>query len=135
MTREDLQQIEGTLQLSLPESYRDCMLNYPPALLSASFTIANDSDSYTERACEMEFVNSADALIALNRGMRPPDWPATYLVIGHNGCGDVYGIDTSATDPAVYIGGPHSGEYDDPEIAPSLQHFADWVIHSYEQRR
>jgi hypothetical protein len=143
MTPDDLRKIESTLGLTLPESFQRFMLNYPQELLDASVSLGNDEETYTERACEVELVNTADAIIALNKSdpaeyhysMRPEDWPPTHLVIGHNQCGDVYGIDTTIENSPVYMGGPHLGEYDEDGVAESLEAFASQLVASYKERQ
>lgn len=132
LTDQDFAQIESELSCTLPESFKEFMRNYPQALIDCGITYDTPDGPYTEGPADMELTNRADVIIALT-AVRPADWPDTRIVIGENGCGDLFGIDTAVENSPVYMGGPHPGESPDV-VAPSLQAFADGLIADYRSR-
>jgi len=82
MNDEALQKIETSLGLALPRHYVELITDYPIELL-------------TTDAPDFALLDDADSLIAENRSVRDQPfygatWPTNFLVIGTNGCGDLY---------------------------------------------
>ena len=90
MKIEDVQQIEKALGLTLPSHYVELVTNYPNELLGTEaedFALLNSPQTVIE-------ANSAVRGKPFYRGV----WPAGLLVIGENGCGDLYVTKLSATE-------------------------------------
>ena len=130
LSDSDLLEIETALNCKLPESFKSFMRDYPKALVDTGPTYDTPDGPWTERPCDNELTNRAEVIIALTKA-RPAEWPTTRIVIGENGCGDLFGIDTAIEDSPVYKGGPHPGESPD-SVASSLRVFADNLIAQYK---
>lgn len=82
MNSSDIARIESVLGLKLPLGYVNLVTSYPPELLSTD-------------APEFALFNRADAVIAENVAVRGKEffggiWPSDLIIIGANGCGDLY---------------------------------------------
>ncbi len=85
MTDAELDEIEAALDITLPSSYRDAMLDYPIP------TFVGNSDAY--------LWDDASELIEENKLLRngapgvAKPWPKHFYCLGRAGGGDVYAID------------------------------------------
>ncbi|QDT30689.1 SMI1 / KNR4 family protein [Gimesia panareensis] len=134
MTETEIQELETKTGCQLPAVYRELLLNYPQRLTDLATTLGIE---------ELELLyHSRDSLARVNgedpeylRSIFPPHC----FVIGENGNGDYYAIDTQSADGVVYMSGPHWGEYpEDAEGKPlpyddSLQEYIEFVVHVYEE--
>ncbi|QDU53740.1 SMI1/KNR4 family protein [Gimesia panareensis] len=134
MTETEIQELETKTGCQLPAVYRELLLNYPQRLTDLANTLGIE---------ELELLyHSRESLVRVN-GEQPEYFrsifPPHCFFIGENGCGDLYAIDTQTTAGAVYMGGPHWGEYpEDAEGKPlpyddSLQEYIEFVVHVYEE--
>lgn len=134
MTETEIQELETATGGSLPAVYRELLLNYPQRLTDLATMLGIE---------ELELLyHTRESLIRVN-GEHPEClhsiFPPHYFVIGENGCGDLYAIDTRSAAAPVYMGGPHLGEYpEDAEGNPlpcedSLQEYIAFVVTVYEE--
>ena len=82
MNGDEIKQIELALGVSLPRHYVELITDYPLELLSTD-------------APDFALMHEPSALIAENKAVigQPfygGTWPENFLVIGTNGCGDLY---------------------------------------------
>ncbi len=82
MNTDAIAQIEMALGVTLPQHYVELVTNYPPELLET------DSPDFA-------LLDSAESVIEENIAVRGKPfyggiWPENLLVIGTNGCGDLY---------------------------------------------
>jgi SMI1 / KNR4 family (SUKH-1) len=120
MTDAEVSKIEQRLAIALPAVYRAFLLRYPPPLVSAK----KDLGWLQEAPSERQLVNDAGQLIELNEDIRQPGtpwtaddgpWPARYLVIGDDQCGNYWCIDRHASGDRVW--------FYDHELGVFEQHF------------
>jgi hypothetical protein len=116
VTRDDIHRIEESLQIRLPESYRDRMSRFPvPAA-------AGNSD--------LGVWDSADRLIAFNLQLRRgapgggAPWPARFFAIGHAGDGCPHALDLDDGDAVWWI---DHGHLDNPASSKEADSFAGWA--------
>jgi hypothetical protein len=105
MNEDDLRRIEAQLGRPLPRAFRRVMLNFPKELLDAATMTDPDGNEFRD---EMMISPDAESILA---GIldREPCWPETYVVVGANGCGEVYSVDIADEACPVYESGPHNG--------------------------
>lgn len=134
MTETEIQELETATGCQLPAVYRELLLNYPQRLTDLATTLGIE---------ELELLyHTRESLSRVN--LDDPEYlrsifPPHCFVIGENGGGDYYAIDTRSAAGAVYMSGPHWGEY--PEDAEgkllpyddSLQEYIEFVVHVYEE--
>ena len=133
MSENEIQELETATGCQLPSVYRELLLNYPQQLTDLANTLGIE---------ELDLLyHSRESLARVN--LDDPEYlrsifPLHCFVIGENGSGDYYAIDTRSTDGAIYMGGPHWGEYpEDAEGKPlpyddSLQEYIEFVVNMYE---
>jgi hypothetical protein len=98
---EQFSALESRFSVVLPDFYRAFCRAYPLRL-----TTTNQRD---ESISEREFVANFDRLIELNEGVRDPDlwyfgehpWPAHFFVIGDDGYGNHFFLDTTGAHKGV----------------------------------
>lgn len=93
MTVTEVQEIERLLGLALPRHYVEMVVNYPSALLGTEaedFGLLNTPEAVVEQNTEVR-----------NGPFYGAKWPDRYLVIGENGCGDLYVTKLDATEFSV----------------------------------
>lgn len=133
MTETEIQELETATGCILPAAYRELLLNYPQRLLDLAATLGVE---------ELELLtHNQQSLIRMNVDQAEyvrMFFPPHYFVIGENGNGDVYAIDTESPAGSVYMGGPHHGEYPEDAAgnplpdADSLQGYVEYVVFLYE---
>ena len=102
LSDEELSNLESELLVRLPGAYRNFLQNYPRRLTE----ISADDD---ETIAELQLINSYEQLLELNTRIRSPDlwffgehpWPNHFFVIGEDGYGNRYFLDTSGEYPGV----------------------------------
>lgn len=104
MNPDDLRRIEDQLGRPLPRAFRDVMLNFPKVLIDAATMTDPDGNEFRDA---MMISPDAEQILA---GIvdREPGWPESYVVVGENGCGEVYSVDISDEACPVYESGPHN---------------------------
>ena len=100
----DCHRLESELGVTLCAMWLDLLVDYPAEL---SQLVRPDG----ERVADADFCSDIDHLLLMNREVRAApivdgdgatfDWPKHLLVIGENGAGDYYCIDTQDDDPTV----------------------------------
>lgn len=125
MHEESIVQIEQQLGRQLPAAYREVLRHYPPPLREPG----EFGPFY------YELYGDAQRLVDANSGKSElwKDRPAEYLVIGDNGCGNVYAIDTADPSAPVYGVSCHHGEFVDNTAAGEPCRIAD-SINDYTDR-
>lgn len=133
MTETEIQELETATGCILPAAYRELLLNYPQRLKDLAATLGVE---------ELELLtHHHESLTRMNVDQAEyvrMFFPAHYFVIGENGNGDVYAIDTQSPAVPVYMGGPHLGEYPEDAAgnplpdADSLQEYVEYVVFLYE---
>lgn len=123
LSEEQLSSLEERFALILPVDYRKFCHAYPERL-TKKYGAALESIS------ELKIIADCSDLLELNTCVRNPDlwyfgehaWPSKYFVIGHDGCGDHYFLDTSGEHPGVLFQDINS--WDIKHIADSMEEFA-----------
>ncbi|QDU06568.1 SMI1 / KNR4 family protein [Gimesia chilikensis] len=133
MTETEIQELETATGCILPAAYRELLLNYPQRLMDLAATLGVE---------ELELLtHNHESLTRMNVDQAEyvrMFFPPYYFVIGENGNGDVYAIDTQSPAVPVYMGGPHPGEYPEDAAgnplpdADSLQEYVEYVVFLYE---
>ena len=108
MTSEAFQRIEQKFGVSLPDWYRQRVLEYP-------FSAPDDALYHDEAS----IVRANEEL--LRDGWYDFPWPREFFVIGDTGCGDSYFIVPSTPDKRIFIADHEGGP------APSLQKLGEMV--------
>lgn len=137
MNEDDLDRIEAALGRPLPQAFRRVMLNFPQELIDAAMMTDPYGNPFRD---EMMISPDADGIIACLESPPFPDWPAHYLVVGANGCGEMYSVDISDDKCPVYESGPHN---DAGAACPSEEGYFEcvsvdlegWVRHLVNQIR
>lgn len=121
-----IERIEGDLQVILPQAYRELLLSFP---------FADDPDPY-----DWEMFGHVNTIIGENKmyrrdGFFGPQWPAHYLVIGGDGCGNLYFLDLSKGDDVVFFA-DHDGtsEFDGIDMYEETPNLAEWIAQMKEER-
>ena len=124
MTAKDLKRIEDELAIELPTAYRKFVLRYPKALLELKRTFGKHSEGPADR----ELLNDPDALIELNEMIQSSDnmddFPPEYFLIGDDGCGNYYVLDTDEENSPVYFWNHERSDFDAFEEKESIHVFA-----------
>lgn len=127
MTDAELDRIESALALSLPESYRQFMLDYPHWL--------PDRQPEWSDVEQWELANDPDRVIRFNEYVRgfgrgeffdDAVWPPHYFVIGSEEEQNWYFLDLSRGGEAIFQFHHDKGEV--RELAASLRAFPDELI-------
>jgi hypothetical protein len=106
MDESDLNRIEDALGRSLPNTFRNVMLNFPQKLIDAATMTDPDGNEFID---SMMITPNAEYILERNAECRrDPDWPNHYVPIGDNGCGEDYSVDVSDERCPVYKSGPHN---------------------------
>lgn len=110
MTNDDIADIERETGRKLPQSYVDILQNYPPSLV-------DPNDKWEQSTPYMELYRDKPKLIAHNPKGEPDleNWRHTFFVIGDNGCGEFFVIDTAKPHAPVYVYSNHIGEFEPDE--------------------
>ena len=122
MNQEEVDELEGKLDLTLPETYKQLVLNHP--------------GFYRQH----ELCDHVDPLVYDNRDLRRKgffgiDWPADYFVIGSDGTGNFYFITTAPFDGHVYLADHDGGAGpDDLDAAKAFESLDDFVTMLREMR-
>lgn len=82
MNLDAIKEIERALGIELPRYYVELLTNYPPELLATD-------------APDFALLDNAASVIDENQAVRGKSfyggvWPENFIVIGTNGCGDLY---------------------------------------------
>jgi hypothetical protein len=135
MNQSDALQIESSLGFTLPETYRDLLLNFP-ADLATVFPTDSSPD-------ERRLFDTAGPIISTNSLVRHPDhlidpddpdsrWPDRYLIIGMDiGC-NFYCINRNAKNSAVYFWFHEDGDFE--KHTTDIRKFASQLTEYYENR-
>ena len=105
MTESELNNIEGFLGCQLPARYRFLLLNYPQTLIDQGEFGAANFDLYHSEGKLIEANGQASWMW--------PDRPDSFVIVGDDGFGEVFAIDTSDDGCPVYGLSPHHGEFKD----------------------
>ncbi|WHI46443.1 SMI1/KNR4 family protein [Microbulbifer sp. VAAF005] len=117
----NFKEIEESLDIELPQSYKEFISNYPDMLLADGFW-----------AAEVELLNNQNRLVELNRFVRLHlDIELSYFLIGGSGCGDYYFIDISDEESPVYFWNHDIAGFDDDEESVNLIEHAGKLLESY----
>lgn len=105
VTAGALKKLEREFGVSLPKDYVAFLSNYPVDLDEV-----NEDAGNVEAASDLYILNSADRLQSFNEEVRDPEmtfpddpWPKHLFVIGHDGCGNYYAIDTTKEKGAIWL--------------------------------
>ena len=115
MTEVEIAELENATSITLPETYRRILREYPDFPISAADTDYRPQDNEIYASFDLLWginVDEADYLREI--------FPASYFAIGDSGCGDIYAINTKHPDSPVYISGPHEAEYPEDEDGKRL---------------
>ncbi len=134
MTEDDLRRIEARLGRPLPRAFREVMLNFPRALIDAANMTDPDGNVFME---EMMISPDPEAILAGIIG-REPDWPENYIIVGANGCGEVYSVDIADEACPVCESCPHNragaaGPPEDGYFERVSDDLEGWVRHLVDQ--
>lgn len=136
MSEDDLRRIESALGRPLPRAFREVMLNFPQELIDAATLTDPDENEFRD---EMLISPEPEAILA---GIveREPGWPETYILVGANGCGEVYSVDIAEEACPVYESGPHNmagaaGPDEDGYFERVSDDLEGWVRHLVSQIR
>lgn len=139
MTKDELREIEAQLGYPFPQAFRRVMLNFPPELIAAA--TMTDSDG-NEIVGDMMISPNAEALRAhvQQRKHLEPGWPESYIVVGGNGCGEVYSVNIADEACPVYESGPHNtagaaGPWEPGYFERVSDNLEAWVRHLANQVR
>src|SRR6266516_4729351 len=98
MNQDDFRRIEEQLGRPLPRAFREVMLNFPQALIDAATLTDGDGNEFID---EMLISPNAEHILA-SIVQREPGWPKSDLIVGANGCGEVYSVDIADDACPVY---------------------------------
>lgn len=121
MTRDELSHIESVVGVSLPAGYLALQLAYPPELpivargyelLSHPFHLLNENRSVRDGT------------------LRGVVWPPSYFVIGQDGAGNYYCINTAEAEPSVLFFDHEDRSF--REEAPSLRAWVTQVVQLHQ---
>lgn len=125
MTPKDIQEIETTFSIALPQAYVDAICPY-------SFPSESSLANYA-------MLDSKEWLVELNQRLRTngwngADWPQHYFVIGYDGGECYYFLDVSQNDTKVFIISKEGCDIGDAEVyAPTLTDFIDADLEADEE--
>lgn len=127
----DIARLEERLELTLPQFYREFLLNYPPVLFETKTNLRWCNESLADR--QLRF--SIDELIYYNESVRIPDtpwtedegpWPDRYFVIGDDQCGNYWVIDLLSSEESILFYDHDFGNFTVEHSTPEA--FADHLI-------
>jgi hypothetical protein len=104
----DFSGLTAALSVPLPQQYRDFLLHYPPELRQAKYF---DNAKHGGPA-DFELLADPQQIVEFNQREREfwpesdyadVEFPSSYLLIGHDGCGNLFAIDTSVTGACPVI--------------------------------
>lgn len=134
MNREDIDLLATEFGLTLPAKWAGYMLSYPAALQGLVRPNGIGVREY-------EFCHEPQLLKELNEDVRfgPVidsenilyDWPEEFLVIGDNGVGDYFCIDTNDAECNVLYFDHQLGEFF--ELGETLDTFVECLVEQYGQ--
>jgi hypothetical protein len=113
MTRDDLREIEVCFGLRLPAEYCELLLAYPrelPTNVQGTELLSHPADITNE-----------------NRSVRAGplwgvEWPSQYFVVGDDGAGNLYCIDTQQSPaPVLFF------DHDDRSFRQEAPSLAQWI--------
>lgn len=113
-----LAEVESSLDIILPQSYREVMLDFP---------LSGDGEEqllYDDPALVLDLNNRLR-----NEGFRGSNWPGSLLVIGGNAAGDLYFLDLARETSPVFAVTHEMEGFDPAEIDRFVQSpsFPQWV--------
>ncbi len=124
----DIEEIETHSGVKLPQRYRDILLNYPQQLLDLN-------DEFDTGPEHFQLFREKSKLLFYNpKGRNWETWRPEYFVIGENGCGETFVIDTSDPAAPVYVYSNHVGEFDGTEdgragqLCSCIEEWVDEII-------
>lgn len=102
---EDCSAIEGDLDVTLPQSYKDAIQNYP-------FKNIDDLDN-----TEDSLIKNKDRLVALNLKLRKDGfggskWPDYFFVIGEDGSGNYFFMNLKSKDDERVFYADHESDFE-----------------------
>lgn len=124
ISSSDLKKIERSLEIELPQEYKEILGNYPRSADRALETCLSNREDWVIRQNKM-------VRRAKNSSCPRKDWLPKYLVIGEDGHGNRYYIDIRQSPSPVYL---YEREHPDnrQQVAPSL---VEWALLVREQRQ
>ena len=106
MNEEELQRIEDAIGLALPNAFREIMTRFPQALIDDATLSDGEGNEFIG---DMMISPNVEAILAgITHYRSEPGWPKNYIVVGENGCGEIYSIDVSQEQCPVYVSSPHN---------------------------
>lgn len=124
-----IQDFAGSLGYQLPQTYCELIENYPEAMKKLGV------DDYGGPA-DFELLSCPQDVVELNKRERQrwsssdyaeTEFPESYLLVGHDGCGDLYAIDLDDSEPCDVL----QFEHDKPswgKVAESLKQFVSVLL-------
>lgn len=134
MTAADFIQLGREFQITLPVRYLEFMQHYPAELHTTKRWVGDQGEAVSE----LHFLDSLESLQELNRRVRTEGvewsskgepWPAGFLAIGEDGCGNCFALNTSSGRDTVYFLDHAEGVLD--PYAENLQEFAALLIEEF----
>lgn len=134
MNAAEFLQLAREFQIKLPVRYLEFMQHFPAELDTTKRWVGDQGEAVSE----LHFLNSLDSLQELNRRIRTEgvewsiqgeSWPARFLAIGEDGCGNCFAIDTTSETDSVYFFDHAEGTMD--PFASNLQEFAALLIEEF----
>lgn len=140
ISETELDSIQQRTGLMLPQRYRAVVLNYPQALLDMADVYPGPKKTVERIGPEnAELYAYAQLLEIANLGdvdYKNDLFPKHFFIVGDDGCGDYYAIDTTSEDAPVFMSGPHSGEYaGDLTYEPVATTIEEYVSQIADSRR
>jgi len=106
MNEDGLERIEDALGHPLPRAFRHVMTTFPQELIDEAVKTGPDGERLTD---VMMISPNVEAILAgIAHYQSEPGWPRHYVVVGENGCGEVYSVDVSQEKCPVFASGPHN---------------------------
>ena len=126
-----LQQLAKQFRVSLPQSYIEFMSNYPRGLSRSGGELA-------EPVSDLHIFKSPERIRDFNLEVRDLGdifaddevWPAAYFVIGHDGCGNFYALDTKNAKGKIVMFDHEEGDFED--VASDIRNFERYVRDLFE---
>jgi hypothetical protein len=118
MTRNDLDELEARFAVKLPIDYREFLLAYPadlPAVIRGYELLDHPA---------MIAIENANVRDGLFWGI---EWPSHYFVVGADGAGNVFCIETTKHTPPVLF-----FDHDDRTFRQEAPSLVEWLPHLKE---
>jgi hypothetical protein len=131
MIAEEVETLETTFGVTLPDRYVELLLEYPEDLVATKTDLGWKQESIADR----QLLNDATKLCKLNEFVRCPGtpwtdddgpWPNRFFAIGDNECGDYWAVDTSDPNSPVYFYDHDRGTF--ARQFGSAQEFGTWLV-------